>query len=86
MKRQNINKEVVDITTEGIDAEIKTYLALGPDLCETPRIIPYEKIICETEKMCSTIRHRAEQEELDPVTTEREIVQLRQKSIYRFVK
>ena len=55
MKKDKIKVEVVDLTKQGIDDEIKSYLSLGPDFCEAPTRVPYEKIIAETEKMCSVI-------------------------------
>ena len=47
--------EIVDLTKDGVDEDIKEYLKLGLDFSETPRKIPWEKVIIETEKMCKTI-------------------------------
>ena len=51
----NDEHEVNNLTKDGIDEDVKAYLKLGPDICETPKRIPYEKIIIEIEKMCKTI-------------------------------
>ena len=42
--------EVYDLTQAGIDDDVKAYLRLGPDFSATPKSLPYEKIIIETEK------------------------------------
>ena len=56
MKEDKIKNEVVDLTKNGIDSDIKKYLALGPDFCETPKKVPYKDIMAETEKMCTMIK------------------------------
>ena len=53
--KQKIQQEVHDMTKDGIDADVKSYLSLGPDFSETPKRFPYEKIIIETESMCKVI-------------------------------
>ena len=47
-----LRHEVHDMTKDGIENAVKAYLKLGPDFSETPRKMPFEKIIVETEKMC----------------------------------
>ena len=48
---------MVDLTKDGFDDDsVKAYLRLGPDFNETPKQIPYEKIIVETEKCSSQMR------------------------------
>ena len=49
--RKKIQQEVHDMTKDGIDADIKSYLSLGPDFSETPKRFPYEKIIIDTESL-----------------------------------
>ena len=56
MQSKKIKVDVVDLTKDGIDPDVKKYLSLGPDFCESPTRAPYERMICETEKMCSYIR------------------------------
>ncbi len=53
-----LQHEVYDLTKEGIDEDVRAYLKLGPNFCETPRRIPYEKIVIETENMCKVIQRR----------------------------
>ena len=36
MKREKIQKEIIDLTKDGIDEDVKKYLSLGPDFCEAP--------------------------------------------------
>ena len=48
---KKLQHEVHDLTKDGIDEEVKAYLKLGPDFSETPRALPYEKIIIETESI-----------------------------------
>ena len=55
-----LRHEVYDLTKDGVDDDVKAYLKLGPDFCETPSRIPYEKIVIETEKMCKTIEDEIE--------------------------
>lgn len=57
MRRKKIKNEVVDLTKDGVDSDMKTYLALGPDFCETTKG-PCEKIIAETEKMRTMIKEK----------------------------
>ena len=78
MKKEKIKKEVVDLTKNGIDNDIKQYLSLGPDFCETPRRVPYETIITETEKICSMIRKEGERKETGDDIIEREVSELRE--------
>ena len=89
MKRDKIKVEVVDLTKQGIDEDIKSYLALGPDFCEAPTKIPYEKIIAETEKMCSsTIKEEGKKKKVNENEVDREIDELREevKEILRKTK
>ena len=75
-----IQHEVVDLTKDGIDEDIKAYLRLGPDFSETPKQIPYEKIIIETEKMCKTIEEEmTDTEPREKFQLEKEIHTLREK-------
>ena len=78
MKKEKIKKEVVDLTKNGIDNDIKQYLSLGPDFCETPRRVPYETIITETEKICLMIREEGERKETGDDIIEREVDELRE--------
>ncbi len=61
--KKKIQREVYDLTKDGITEDVKTYLRLGPDFSETPNRIPYEKIIIETENMCRIIEMEREKEE-----------------------
>jgi hypothetical protein len=75
-----IKHDVKDLTKDGIDEDVKAYLRLRPDFSETPKSLPYEKIIIETEKMCKTIEK--EIEEANPTRKyelEKEIHTLREK-------
>ena len=65
IKKEKIKDEVIDLTVDGTDEDVKQYLSLGPDFCETPRRVPYETIITETEKICSVIRKEGERRETD---------------------
>ena len=78
---KKIKHEVVDLTKNGIDDDVREYLKLGPDFSETPRTMPYEKIIIETEYMCKTIEREIETvEEADKKhELEKEIHTLREK-------
>ena len=78
MKKLKITKEVVDLTTSGVDEDIKAYLSLGPDFCEAPLKIPYEKIISVTEKMCDTVESEGKEEKKEKYEIEREIDELRE--------
>lgn len=52
MRRKKIKNEVIDMTKDGVDSDVKKYLALGPEkgLCE--------KIIAETQKMRAMIKEK----------------------------
>ena len=76
--RPKLRHEVYDLTKEGIDDDVKAYLRLGPDFCETPRRIPYEKIIIETEKMCKTIEDEIESKPEEEDELQRESHRLRE--------
>ena len=78
MKETKIGVEVIDLTIDGIDEEVKRYLALGPDFCEAPRRVPYEEIISETEKICSIIKE-GEIRETAEEEIELEVSQVRDK-------
>jgi len=54
-RQTKITHEVIDLTKDGIDEDVKAYLKLGPNFSETPKVLPYERIIIETEKMCKII-------------------------------
>ena len=58
-KTPKLQHEVYDLTKQGIDEDVKAYLKLGPDFCETPRRLPYKKVI-ETERMCKVIEDEKE--------------------------
>ena len=73
MKKDKIKNEVVDLTRNGIDDNIKKYLALGPDFCETPKKVPYEDLIAETEKMCTMIKKEGDNKEIGSEIIDREI-------------
>ena len=78
MKRKLIKTEVVDLTIDGIDADVKEYLALGPDFSEAPTKVPYEQLICETEKMCSIIEKEGREQKKNENEIERENRELRE--------
>jgi hypothetical protein len=78
MKREKIQKEIIDLTKDGIDEDVKKYLSLGPDFCEAPTRIPYEQIIAETEKMCSKIKKDGEMNEITAYTIDREVNEVRE--------
>ena len=78
MKKDKIKVEVVDLTKQGIDDEIKSYLSLGPDFCEAPTRVPYEKIIAETEKMCSVIKEEGKKKKVSEIEVDKEIDELRE--------
>ncbi len=42
IRKEKIQKEVIDLTKDGIDDDVKKYLSLGPDFCEAPTRVPYE--------------------------------------------
>jgi hypothetical protein len=65
MRKEKIKNEVIDLTKNGIDDDVKKYLALGPDFSEAPTRVPYERIISEREKMCSVIEKEGELKEID---------------------
>ena len=70
---------MVDLTKDGIDDDVKTYLKLGPDFSETTKRLPYEKVIIETKKMCQTIEKEKEANPEKAPELERETHQLREK-------
>ena len=78
-QRQKLQHEVHDLTKDGIDEDTKAYLKLGPDFCETPRRIPYEKVIIETERMCKVIENEIESKPEDAGELRRETHRLREK-------
>ena len=78
-QRAKIKYEVFDITKDGIDEDVKAYLKLGPDFSETPRRLPYEKIIIETEKMCKVIEEEKEKKPEQANELEFELHKLREK-------
>ena len=78
MKKDKIKVEVVDLTKQGIDDKIKSYLSLGPDFCEAPTRVPYEKIIAETEKMCSVIKGEGKKKNVSEIEVDKEIDELRE--------
>ena len=77
--RRKLQHEVYDLTKDGIDDDIKAYLKLGPDFSETPKRIPYEKIIIETEKMCKIIEDEIESKPEEAEELQREAHRLREK-------
>ena len=58
--RKKIQQEVHDMTKDGIDADIKSYLSLRPDFSKKLKRFPYEKLITETESMCKLIEDKIE--------------------------
>ena len=78
-ERRKLQHEVHDLTREGIDEDVKAYLKLGPDFCETPRRLPYEKIIVETERMCKVIEDEIESKPEEAEELQRESHRLREK-------
>ena len=80
IKREMIKVEVVDLTKQGIDDEIKSYLSLGSDFYEAPTRVPYEKIIAETEKMCSVIKEEGRKEKSCEDEVDREVDELREEA------
>ena len=78
-KDGKLQHEVHDLTREGIDKDVKAYLKLGPDFCETPRRLPYEKIIVETERMCKVIEDEIESKPEEAEELQRESHRLREK-------
>ena len=79
-ERRKIQHEVIDLTKDGIDDDVKAYLRLGPNFSETPKFIPYEKLIIETEKMCKTIENEMENADATRrYELEREVHTLREK-------
>ena len=67
-----------DHTKDGIDDDIKEYLKLGPDFSETPKKLPYEKVIIETEKMCQLIDKENESNPDQTTELEQEAHRLRE--------
>ena len=79
IQERKLQHEVYDMTKDGIDEDVKAYLKLGPDFCETPKRIPYEKIIIETEKMCKVIEDEIETKPEEAEELHRETHRLREK-------
>ena len=79
IQQRKLQHEVHDMTKDGIDEDVREYLKLGPDFCETPRRIPYEKIIIETEKMCKVIEDEIETKPQEAEELQRETHKLREK-------
>ena len=78
MRRSKIRVDVVDLTkNQELDSDQKAYLALGPDFCETPKRIPYEKVICETEKMCQMVKKKRIENAVSEVEIENELTKIR---------
>ena len=78
-RESKLKHEVIDLTKDGIDDDIKAFLTLGPDFSEAPRKIPYEKIIKETENMCQIIENEKETSPNKAPELEREKHKLREK-------
>ena len=78
-RTSKLKQEVYDMTTDGIDEDVKEYLKLGPDFSEAPKKIPYEKIVIETERMCKTIEDEKEAKPAEAPELEREAHRLREK-------
>ena len=77
-RQLKLQHEVHDLTKDGIDDDIKEYLKLGPDFCETPRRIPYEKVVIETERMCKVIEDEIETKPDEAEELQREAHRLRE--------
>ena len=77
-RKSKLKHEVVDLTKDGIDDDIKEYLKLGPDFSETPKRLPYEKVIIETEKMCQLIEKEKEANPDQTTEIEQEAHKLRE--------
>ena len=70
----------MDLTNDGIDEDVKEYLKLGTDFSETPKKMPYERIITETEYMCKIIEQEVEKaEQMEKHKLEKEIHILKEK-------
>ena len=78
-RETKLKYEVIDLTKDGIDEDIRAYLKLGPDFSETPQRLPYEKIIIETEMMCKIIEEEKETKPDQAPQLEREAHRLREK-------
>ncbi len=78
IRKERIQKEVIDLTKDGIDDDVKKYLSLGPDFCEAPTQVPYEQFVAETEKMCSMIKKEGEIKEIAEGIIEREVSKVRE--------
>jgi hypothetical protein len=50
-----IKNEVVDLTKDGIDEDVKKYLALGPGFAENREKFPIEEYIAKTENVCQML-------------------------------
>lgn len=48
-------------------------MALGPDFSGVPTRVPYERIISETEKICTVIKKEEEIKEMTEDVTEHEV-------------
>ena len=77
--QRKLKHEVYDLSKDGIDEDVKAYLKLGPDFCESPRRIPYEKIIIETERMCKVIEDEIEAKPDEAADLQGEAHRLREK-------
>lgn len=73
MKRKKIKQDMVDVTKDGIDENVKKYLALGPDFSGVPTRVPYERIISKTEKICTVMKKEEEIKEMIEDVTEHEV-------------
>ena len=78
-RETKLKHEVIDLTKDGIDEDVKAYLRLGPDFSEAPKRLPYEKIIIETETMCKVIEKEKEAKPDQAPQLEREQHRLREK-------
>ncbi|CAB4003047.1 Hypothetical predicted protein [Paramuricea clavata] len=78
MKKEKIKNEVVDLTKDAIDNDIKSYLSLGPGFCEASTGVSYENIIAETEKMCTKIKREGEINKTEEEIVEHEIGEIRE--------
>ena len=74
-----LKNQVYDLTRDGVDDDVKAYLKLGPDFSSTPKRLPYEKMIIETEKMCKIIEDEGESQQDKMPELERESHKLREK-------
>ena len=77
-RESKLKHEVYDLTKDGLDEDVKSYLKLGPDFSEAPKTLPYEKIITETERMCKIIEEEKEAKPRQAPELERETHRLRE--------